>query len=216
MRQIIADIPKDTAAEDRRRSLPRVAEQGMGELPERGGQDDKQGRWHDEAVFIHREVVVDAVEEEVEGDADAVVREVVVNVEEAAVEAVLDEGPEAEAEKPVEGCRERGEVLRGEVGAVGDGGQPHGRDHPPGCQGEGLEEVAEERGGGAAAVVARAVDLLEVEFFAEVAAPDLHKEGLVEVEELVRLEVRGGVGFLVQVFGGGHAGGCVDGLLAGL
>lgn len=47
----------------------------MREMVEGVGEDEEEGRGHDEAVAAHGEIVVDAVEEEVEGDGDAVVRQ---------------------------------------------------------------------------------------------------------------------------------------------
>jgi len=62
------------------------------------------------------------------------------------VEAVFDEGPDAETEDPV-GCQGRGGLQTdgGEVGAVGDAGEPDCGNNPPGCQAERFEEVSEKR-----------------------------------------------------------------------
>ena len=46
------------------------------EEPKRRQEDDKEGRRHDETVFVHGQVVVDAVGEKVCSDADAVVWEI--------------------------------------------------------------------------------------------------------------------------------------------
>jgi hypothetical protein len=45
----------------------------MCKLPERRRQRNKQRRRHHEPVLVHWEVVVDAVEEEVEGTGDTIV-----------------------------------------------------------------------------------------------------------------------------------------------
>ena len=119
---------------------------------------------------------------------------------------VFDQTPEEKAKQPVgDFCQGVIEAVVGEVGAVRDARQPDHGDDPPGRQTEGLEEVAEERRRGAAPVVARAVDLVQVERLAETAEPDLHQERLVEVEELVRLVVGVEVGVAAQVLGARHA-----------
>jgi hypothetical protein len=73
MRQIIANIPKYTSTVCRYRCMPVVGDDGMRELPERSSEDKEKGWWHDEAVPVHGEVVVDAMEKEVQGYGNAVV-----------------------------------------------------------------------------------------------------------------------------------------------
>lgn len=46
------------------------------------------------------------------------------------------------------------------------------------------------------------MDLLEIEVFFKTTVPNLHQQGLVEIEELVLFEVQVGVGLARQVFGG--------------
>ena len=76
MREVVADVAEDAAAEDGGGDVPVPVEDCVGELVEGGGEDDEEGGGHDEAELVHGEVVVDAVEEEVCGEADAVVGEV--------------------------------------------------------------------------------------------------------------------------------------------
>lgn len=75
MGQIIADVAKDTTTEHLYGRKPVVEEDGMGELPERSCQDHKQCWGHDQSITIHGQVVVNAVEEEVQGQTDSIVRE---------------------------------------------------------------------------------------------------------------------------------------------
>ena len=63
--QIIADVAKDTSTEHLHGRKPVVEEDGMGELPERSGQNHKQSWRHDKSIAVHGQVVVNAVEEEV-------------------------------------------------------------------------------------------------------------------------------------------------------
>ena len=46
----------------------------MGELVKRCCKGDEKGGWHNKAVLVHWEVVVDAVEEEVGCDSNAIIR----------------------------------------------------------------------------------------------------------------------------------------------
>jgi hypothetical protein len=45
----------------------------MGELVERCCKSNEKGGWHDQAVLVHRKVVVDTMEKKVTCDADSVV-----------------------------------------------------------------------------------------------------------------------------------------------
>lgn len=132
---------------------------------------------------------------------------ILIEVEEEAVEAVLDKCPEEQAREPGDGEVNLAlEALGSEVGAVGDARHPQRRDEPPGRLGQRLEKVAKQRSGIAALVVTRAVDLVEVKVLGEAAVPDLEKERLAEVEELVLLVVGVVVGLLAEVLLARHAG----------
>jgi hypothetical protein len=77
--QIIADVAKDTSTEHLNSREPVVEEDGMGELPERSCQNHKQCWGHDQSIAVHGQVVVNAVEEEVKGQTNSVVREPTIN-----------------------------------------------------------------------------------------------------------------------------------------
>ena len=110
MRQVVADVAEDATAVDGRRGVPVVEEDGMGELPERCSEDEEECRWHDESETVHGEIVVDAVKEEVQRERHAIVREVVVKMEETAMEAILDDCPDTETNSPVGGKRRKAEL----------------------------------------------------------------------------------------------------------
>lgn len=74
MGHVVADVSKDATTVYQQCCVPIVEENGVGQLPEGCGQNHKQCRRHDEAVPVHREVMMNAVEQEVEGEADAVIR----------------------------------------------------------------------------------------------------------------------------------------------
>lgn len=99
--QVVANVSEDSAAKHRHGCEPVVEEDCMGQLPEGNSQDHEQCRGHNKAVPVHREVVVNTVEEEVKSQADTVVREPVVNVEQEAVHQILDQSPEAHTTNPV-------------------------------------------------------------------------------------------------------------------
>lgn len=127
-------------------------------------------------------------------------------MEKKAVQDVLDQTPETEAGRPASGLfPATGEAFVGKVCTIRDARQPDDRDHPPGRLGQRLEEVAEQRGGLASLVMARTVDLVQVELFAEATVPDLREKGATQVQELVLLVVAAIVGLLAQVLLAGHA-----------
>ena len=71
--QVIADITEDTTAECCCCSIPIVEEDCMSQLPKGSSEHKEHCGWHDESVLIHRQVMMDSVEEEVESDPNAVV-----------------------------------------------------------------------------------------------------------------------------------------------
>ena len=113
---VVTNVSEDPTAEDGSGGEPIPEEDGVGEFEERDGEDEEEGWWHDEAVLIHWQEVVDAVEEEVCCDSDTVVGEVptrvdvslcrsfmqcavvacdvLVNVEETPVHPVLHQRPQ--------------------------------------------------------------------------------------------------------------------------
>lgn len=74
MSQVVANVSEYTAAVHRCRKVPIEGEKEMRKLPERRGKSDKKSRGHDESVLVHGEIVVNAVQEEVQRDPDSVVR----------------------------------------------------------------------------------------------------------------------------------------------
>lgn len=172
---VVADVAEDATAVDCHGGVPVVEEDGVRELPEGRRKHEEQRRGHHEAQAVHWEVVVNAVKEEVKSERGAVVGQVVVDVEQTPVHAVLDDGPDAEADDPIRGCDQRiAEMLRREVRAVDDGWEPESGHDVPGSLRERLEKVAEQRRTLTTLVVSRTVDLLQVELLAEAAIPDLH------------------------------------------
>jgi hypothetical protein len=73
--QIIANIAEDTTTENLYSRKPVVEEHGMCKLPERSCQNHEQCWGHDQSITVHGQVVVNAVEEEVQGQTDSIIRE---------------------------------------------------------------------------------------------------------------------------------------------
>lgn len=71
--QIVANVAENSATKDLHCREPIVEKYGMCQLPEWGGEYDEQRGWHDQSIFIHREIVVNAVKQEVKGQANAIV-----------------------------------------------------------------------------------------------------------------------------------------------
>ena len=76
MRHVIACVAKYTSTVGSQRRVPVPPNNGVCELPEWGCQGYKERRRHYKSVLVHWKIVVDAVEEEVEGQGDTVIREV--------------------------------------------------------------------------------------------------------------------------------------------
>lgn len=73
VRHVVQHIAKYTAAVSDQSGVPVVEENKMGKLPERCREDCEECRWHDQAVFVHRKVVVNTMEKEVRSNANTVV-----------------------------------------------------------------------------------------------------------------------------------------------
>lgn len=223
---VVACVAENAATVDCRRDVPIPKEDGMGEGPEGSGKHCEKRRRHDETVLVHGQVVVDTVQGKMKGDADAVVRKVaaslksvcavqqvsmwrgyvLVKVEQEAVEQVLEQGPEANANKQVQKLGEQVvKTLGSRINTVGDDWPPQSRHNPPRCLAQRLEEVSEEWRRLSAPVMSWTVDLVEIKLLAEASKPDLREEWFVEVQKLVLLEIFTGVRLPIQVLRTGHA-----------
>jgi len=95
MRQIVANVAKYTTTVHCNSSIPIIEENGMSKFPEWSRDDYEHGWWHDEAIFVHGKVMVNAMEKEMECNADTVIREVFIEMEETSVKAILYNSPDA-------------------------------------------------------------------------------------------------------------------------
>ena len=73
MCHIIADVAKNPSAKDGCCGIPIPIEHSVRELPKWCRKDEEQGRGHDKAKFVHRKIVVDAVEYEVSSNTDTII-----------------------------------------------------------------------------------------------------------------------------------------------
>jgi hypothetical protein len=76
--QVIADVAKVAASKDSDSDEPVVIEKGVGKLPEGYRKCHEKGGRHNKAVFVHGEVVVDAMEEKMHRKSNAVIRKVAI------------------------------------------------------------------------------------------------------------------------------------------
>lgn len=76
MGHVIASVSKYAAAVSSSCRIPIPEDDGVCEFPERCGKRDKKCRRHDKPILVHGKVVVDAVEEEMQGDTDTIVWQV--------------------------------------------------------------------------------------------------------------------------------------------
>ena len=74
MGQVIADVAKDASTKYSYCCIPIVEKHCVGELVKGCCKGDEKSGWHNKAVLVHWKVVVDAVEEEVGCDSNAIIR----------------------------------------------------------------------------------------------------------------------------------------------
>jgi hypothetical protein len=73
VRHVVASVAKDATTVRSCGRIPVPEDDSVRKFPEGCGEHDKQRGRHDKPVLIHREVMVDAVEEKMQGDTNAVV-----------------------------------------------------------------------------------------------------------------------------------------------
>jgi len=157
---------------------------------------------------IHWQVVVNAVQEEVQHEEEWPVWEHVVDVEQEAVKRVFEDSPDDDTRDEAAECREHGlhrdegcislccfcdslkvecaryaetaELLQRAVEECGADGDPDHWHDVPRCTREDLEVPRPEEAGGTFQV-AWTVDLLEVELLVELGIPDLHDQRPVQI-----------------------------------
>lgn len=210
MRHIVADVAKNTTTVHSRGSVPVIEEDGVGEVPERRSEKYEERGRHDQAQPVHGKVMVDTVKQEVQRDGHTIVGKMIIKMEEAAVHAILDQSPDAKPSDPISGKGNCTQALRSEIGAICDRRHPDRGNNPPWSLAQRFQKIAEQRSRFASLVMARPVDLLEIEFLAETTIEDLHQKGLVQVEEFVLSVVIRGIRLFVQVLFRRHAGSGVD------
>jgi hypothetical protein len=76
MCHVVACVAKDATTVGSQSSIPVPEDDGVRELPERCCQNSEKCRRHDESVLVHGEVVMDTVEQKVEGNGGAVIGKV--------------------------------------------------------------------------------------------------------------------------------------------
>jgi hypothetical protein len=132
-------------------------------------------------------------------------------VEQEAVQNVFNDSPEENTKQPVAKSEELVvEALRSDVGAICDAWQPNKRDHIPSGLGERFKKVSKQRRRLAALVMARTMDLVQIEFLGESTEPELREKRPVQIEKLVLLVVHVVVCFPTQILLAGHSGSRMD------
>lgn len=129
-----------------------------------------------------------------------------VNVEQESMHYIFDQTPKEEPQKPVS-CTSghAGHTRKSNEGTEGDTWKPYDRNHIPRGLAQRLQKVPKERRGFTTLVVTWTMNLLQIEFLAEAAIPQLHEQRLVEIQKLVLLVIFGVIRFDRQVFFVRHA-----------
>ena len=73
MGQVVHDITQDTATVHRCGNIPVPKKDGMRQLPERRGQRQEQRRGHNQAEFVHGQIMVDSMQQKVRCDHEPVI-----------------------------------------------------------------------------------------------------------------------------------------------
>ena len=81
VRQVVADVPEDATGEDLDSGKFIVGEDDVGQFVKGDCENEEESGWHNQPIFVHGKVVMDAVEQEMCGNADPIVGEIVVEVE---------------------------------------------------------------------------------------------------------------------------------------
>ena len=71
---VVAYVPKDSTTENRSCDIPVPVEDCMSEFIERSRKDHEKRRRHYQAISIHRQIMVDTVQQEMGSDPDTIVR----------------------------------------------------------------------------------------------------------------------------------------------
>lgn len=146
MGHVITDISKDTTTVRQHTGIPVVVEDRMRQLPKWSSKNDEQGRGHHKSIFVHGQVVMDAMQEEVQGDTNSVVREKSIDMEQEPMHDIFNQTPEEESQHPI--CHTSEHIRHthhANHSTVGNTGQPQSRNDIPRGLAEGLQEVAKKR-----------------------------------------------------------------------
>lgn len=94
-------------------------------------QNDEQRWGQNQTISVHRQVMVDTMQEEVESQEKTVVGQVVVQMEQESVQAILYKGPHKQAHDPETERSDWILVLEANIEKGKVTWKPHGRDNPP-------------------------------------------------------------------------------------
>lgn len=73
MGQVVADISENTTTKHGRCNSFIPVKEGMCKLVKRYREGEEQGWWHDQSELVHWEIMMDAVEKEVEGQSGSII-----------------------------------------------------------------------------------------------------------------------------------------------
>jgi hypothetical protein len=89
---------------------------------------------------VHRNVVVNAMQQKVSREPDGRVGQEIIQVEQESVDDIFGQGPKEHSSEKATGHLVRGQAsVQASVDIEGDDGQPKDRDHIPGSLGEDLQ-----------------------------------------------------------------------------
>jgi hypothetical protein len=73
MGHVVASVSKDAAAIRSKGRMPVPENDGVCKFPKGCGKRDEECRRHDKPILVHREIMMNAVEQEMQSDANAII-----------------------------------------------------------------------------------------------------------------------------------------------
>lgn len=70
---VIANVAEHAATVYRQGRIPVVGKDSMGQFPERCSQDNEEGRGHHKSVFVHGQIMMDSVQQEMQSKSNSII-----------------------------------------------------------------------------------------------------------------------------------------------
>ena len=182
MCHVIHDITSDAPAVSEKSGIPVEVKNRVRNFPEWKSKGHKQSWGHDQAILVHRQIVVNAVKEEVSSNPNPIVRKPLVNMEQKAVHSIFQQSPHKKTkDKESDGSSRIVQPSGTDRSTIRDARHPQNRYDIPGSLRKRFQKVSKQGGRLPPFIVPWPVDLIKVEFLRETTEPDLRKQRLRQI-----------------------------------